>query len=166
MLVTIISDASYCDKTKSAGYGYWIACARSKKGGGGAITVEVEDNNVAEMMGACNALWHAITSGLVQKGDSVLFQLDCQHAIDVMRMKARMESPQRREVMGYINRMVTQYDLSISFRHVKGHTKNPDARSRANRHCDRRAKDAMREERFRRIAANHIPKIEAILNEP
>lgn len=31
MFITVMTDASYCSRTRSAGYGFWIACERGKK---------------------------------------------------------------------------------------------------------------------------------------
>ena len=46
-----------------------------------------------------------------------------------------------------MNYQLRKYNLTIEFRHVKGHTSNQDQRSKAQRFCDERARSAMRLER-------------------
>lgn len=151
MRVTIICDASHCPQFHVAGYGYWIASDRGRKGGGGQILSDVFDNNTAEMMAICNTIWHGINTGLIQEGDQVLIQTDCLAAIDRLGEKLSSTRPQDLQALRYFREVTFGKSLQISWRHVKGHTNLQDARYAANRACDKRAKVAMRAARKKKV---------------
>lgn len=145
MRVTIIADASYCSQHKVGGFGYWIACERGKRPGGGPLRGSVSNSTVAEMMAICRALHEGITQGLIKKGDDVLIQTDCTPAIGMLQaFNANKMTEETKKVIEVFDKLVKQAELKTSFRHVKGHTKLEEARYAANRACDHRAKVGMR----------------------
>lgn len=151
MNVTLICDASYCDRYKVAGYGYWIACTRGKSGGSGRVQVDVDSSGTAEMMAICNTIWRGITDRLIEPGDKLLIQTDCLQAIEVMRGTRGPSHPQEDQVIEYFERTIKRFNLQTEFRHVKGHTHIREARYAANRACDKRAKREMRLARVDKI---------------
>ena len=152
MNVTVISDASYCPDHRVAGYGYWIACARRKVGGGGQIVHEVGDVNTAEMMALANTLWHGISEQIILPGDTILFQTDSLGAIDrLQNIKRVATTEQQKTVQAYFEKTISRLDLAVQFRHVKGHTVLTDARYVANRMCDKRAREQMRAARKAKV---------------
>lgn len=164
MLVTVISDASFCPQYKVAGYGYWIASGRGKQGGSGQIIEEVEDTNSAEMMAVCNAIWHGVTKHLIVQNDSVLVQTDSLAAIDRLRgTRVVTMTDQQKRIVAYYEKTIRRMGLSVSLRHVKGHTVHQEARYAANRACDKRAKVEMRAARKHKIAQTHIDQIKEML---
>mgnify|MGYP001764934985 CR=1 FL=1 len=164
MKITVLSDASYCPKYKVAGYGFWIACARGKLGGGGKIIEEVEDTNAAEMMAICNSIWHGVSEELILRGDELLVQTDSLAAIDRLRgQRVVTLTDQQNRIIAYYEKVVRRLDLKVVLRHVKGHTGNREARFVANRMCDKRAKDHMRAARSAKIAEPYIQQIREML---
>lgn len=166
MNVTILSDASYCPEHKVAGYGFWIACQRGKLGGGGVIIEDVEDTNAAEMMAACNSIWHGVTNGIILKGDELLIQTDSLAAIDRLegRRVVTMTAQQER-IVAYYEKTIRRMELSVVLRHVKAHTGRLEARYTANRMCDIRARKNMRAARKQKIAQPYITAIKELLRE-
>ncbi len=146
MNVTILADASHCPETKAGGYGYWIASARGKKGGSGALKGSISSSTLAEMMAIANAIHHAIKFGLVQAQDVLLVQTDCESAIFAFSKK-RKGSEEEKKVVEYVLRVVRLLSLAIEYKHVKGHTNSSKARFAANNACDRAARKAMRRAR-------------------
>lgn len=145
-------DASYCHTNKVAGYGYWIASGRGKKGGGGPIQSDVDNNNIAEMMAIYNAVWKGLEADLIHNGDELLIQSDSLRAMDSLAHRLRTPpTPQESQVVEYFDRMCNRWGLNVRFKHVKGHSGVQDQRSAANRHCDRRAKDGLRLARLNKI---------------
>lgn len=142
---TIIADASYCNETRVAGYGYWIASDRGKLGGGGRMTTEqVVTSTAAEVMAIANSIHHAIAAGLVQEGDELLVQTDCQGAINAfMRLRPNL-AQQEQHAVKYVEGLEERFKLKIRYKHVEGHSSKPGARFVANHMCDKRAKEAMR----------------------
>lgn len=109
----------------------------------------LESNIVAEMQAVVNALHIATRLTLVQSTDEVLIQTDCMAAIDAFNGTRKSLNGQEREAVQVLHRLRSQLCLSITFRHVKGHTGKKEARFVTNKLCDRRAKEAMRRARAR-----------------
>jgi len=149
MNVTLITDASWCPDQLVSGYGYWVACARGKLGGGGRCTsASVETSTVAEMMGVCNSLFECYKAGYIVRGDRILIQTDCVAAIKAFEgIRFANLNRQERMVVKYLHELQKALDLELTFRHVKAHTQTQDARSVTNRMCDKVAKKFMREAR-------------------
>lgn len=57
MLVTIVSDASFCVDTGAAGYGIWIACDRGKLKLGGRF--KKQDEEFKRSRGLCHCKRHS-----------------------------------------------------------------------------------------------------------
>lgn len=157
MKVTIIADASWCPDTHMGGYGFWIAGERGKLGGGGRLcrSQPVINATAAEMMALCNALYAAFKHELIHFGDEVLLQTDCLAAINIFKGIGTPLSEQEEQALATLQTQRNMFELDFEFRHVKGHTSNPNARSVTNRLCDERAKKFMREARAE-IRTKHI----------
>lgn len=149
MRVTIIADASYDQRYGIGAYGYWIACARGKAPGEGVLRGTVVSSMQAEMMAMVRAIADAVKLRLVEPGDELLVQTDCQAAIDAF-IGRRIRVQSDKIVLDTYELLKDKHNLSFSFKHVKGHTKLREARYAANRACDARAKAAMRAERKKR----------------
>jgi ribonuclease HI len=147
MRVTIIADASHCPDTRAAGYGFWVASERGKRGGGGSMRGTVDSSSAAEMMACVNALFHGCFMGLVQPGDHVLVQTDCIAAIQAFEGQRNSLTKDEREAVRSFRSLRKEKSVSVSFRHVKGHTKRTEARYVTNNLCDKRAKEGMRRSR-------------------
>ena len=63
MKIIVLADASHCPQTKAGGYGFWIASARGKRGGGGQLKGKVDTSTLAEMMAIANAIHQGIVWG-------------------------------------------------------------------------------------------------------
>ena len=87
MLVTIITDASFCPKSGAAGYGYWIASKREKHGGGGYFKQTLRNSTEAEAKAIINGVYHALQKESLMAGDQILVQSDCIPALDMLKGK-------------------------------------------------------------------------------
>lgn len=143
-MVTIIADASYCHETGGAGYGYWTASARGKRGGGGSIKQQVDGSSAAEMIALVNALHLSVQHQLVLEGDHILLQTDCMSAIGAFNGTRTHLTRDERAAKTALFGIKRTGKLTLSFRHVKGHSKRPEARYVTNNLCDERAKAGMR----------------------
>lgn len=149
MRVTIIADASHCTETKAAGYGFWAVSERGKHGGGGSMSKPVDTSSAAELMAIVNGLFFGKMRGIVDAGDHVLLQTDCQRAIDILEGRISTMSKDERAGRKRFYELKREYACTVSFRHVKGHTNRTEARYVTNNLCDKRAKDGMRLARAR-----------------
>ena len=157
VLVTIISDASHCPDTLAGGYGCWIASNRGSMEFGGPLN-DAMDSTEIEAKAACNALHYAITNGLVKRRDIILIQVDALAALEMFngRRKPRLREL---EILEWINNIAARNDLTLRYRHVKGHTNNRDARSRAQQKCDDLARHYMQQERGKRRSSELLKEV-------
>lgn len=156
MRVTIIADASHCPDTGAGGYGFWIASERGKGPGGGPLTGKVDSSGAAEMLALCNALAAGLRHGLIADGDVVLMQTDCQSAILAFSGARTQLSADERKASRFLSEERRKHNLSISFRHVKGHTRRGEARYTTNRLCDQRAREGMLKSRAELKGDSHV----------
>ena len=140
--ITIICDASYCPTTGAAGYSAWLAGSHGRKAFEGPLK-QPRDNNVAETMAIANALWHGFDSGLIKSNTNILIQSDSETAIKVLTGVKAPSTQQYRDALAYVQGLVTRYALIVRYKHVPGHTKGADSRTRAQNHCDTAAKRQM-----------------------
>lgn len=147
MRVTIIADASYCPETRAAGYAFWIASGRGKRGGHGAIKDRVVNNIAAEMMALLNGLHQACVFGLVQPQDEVLLQTDCLAAIAAFENNRKSITKEELELVQYFLKLKSRASVSVVFRHVKGHTRGGEPRLWVSNKCDELAGAGMRQAR-------------------
>lgn len=142
-----MTDASVCP-TGAAGYGFWIVSARGGTPGGGAFKSHIKDGYEGEFKAVVNALSYGVSNNLIQANDDVLIQLDNKGVVDILKGKAK---PREDLEVAYsmLKKMLTTHNLKLKARHVKGHTRVNDQRSKANRMCDMRARLAMKEARQR-----------------
>lgn len=147
MRVTLLTDASFCPNTRIAGYGFWIAAARGKLPGQGVMKNLCRDNVVAEMRAVVYALRAGMIRGVLEKGDEILIQIDCQAAITAFDGTRNILNEEEVETKGYFNKLVKRGEFRIEWKHVRGHSNTTDARSLSNNSCDRRARHEMRKAR-------------------
>lgn len=148
MRVTIIADASWCPMTKVGGYGCWInAGSRGSKAHQAMLNGPSVCAGTAEMKAIALAIHHSVASGLVTSGDHVLIQSDCVGAIDAFNGWRSTLKIEEKEVAEWFRKFTVKYGLSITFKHVKGHSNEAGARFVSNKICDRRAKEEMRRAR-------------------
>lgn len=107
----------------------------------------VESSHAAEMLAVCNSMFAALKFGLVVEGDHILMQTDCMAAIRAFENMRQTKKPQEKEALRYFRELRKERNLTVSFRHVKGHTTRTEARYVTNNLCDQRAKEGMRRAR-------------------
>lgn len=144
--LTIIADASFCSNTKAAGYGVWLAGSHGRKAFEGPLQ-QPRDNNIAETMAIANALWHGLDSGLLKANTNVLIQSDSDTAIKILTGLKAPSCQQYRDAVAYVQGVVSRYKLKLRYKHVPGHTKGADSRTRAQNHCDEQARRQMLRQR-------------------
>lgn len=144
MNVTLIADASYCPDTKVGGWAFWLACRRMKDGRSGKFDSELVDNNDAEMQALCRGLQWGLVHDAIHNGDDLLLQTDCQAAIQAFTGHRKLVKANELKTLEFFHAMVSTFQLSVTFKHVKGHSGRSDARHVTNAICDRLARKNMR----------------------
>lgn len=144
MLVTLMTDASHCQQTGAAGFGFWCVSNRGKLAGGKPLNGKIKDSYEAEAKGVANSLVIGFRSGIIQQGDTVIIQLDNTGVVLGINGKLKKTRKDVKAVLSFIRNFKIQNNLSIECRHVKGHSKKTENRFSANKHCDKLAKEQMK----------------------
>lgn len=148
MLITIITDASWCPDTGAAGWGAWIVCTRGRIITGNAFKQKMRSSSAAELGAVVNAIHTALKSNLIQENDSVLIQSDSLHVVDLISKKRKIPNrPFEIEAMGFLERWVEKYKLTLRTKHVKGHTSGKTKRTWVNNYVDIMSRKHMRKKR-------------------
>lgn len=154
MLVTVFSDASYCDQTSMAGWGAFVISNRGRLRTGGSFKNAVPNSAIAETYAGLNAIYTALRQGLAKPGDNILLQSDCMalkhylfkpcESAENHEMRYREE---RLAIRHSFNKLQFDYALDIELRWVKGHKGNASPRNYCNTVCDSIAKEHMQRAR-------------------
>lgn len=122
---TLIADASWCPDTRAGGWAVWVTVNKDgevfRHNAKGRFKECPASALEAEVWALENGIYVARTKG----AGPILAQSDCTGALGQLRRRYS----------------------DITFRHVKGHTKNQDSRSWVNRWCDRHARRQMKAHR-------------------
>lgn len=170
MLITLFSDASICPTTGCVGWAAWAKCDRGTARGDGALRRLTIDSSVAEAMAVVNGMAIALQKGLVAPGDVLLVQTDNNSVMSVLQGTARRyirRAERKRRQISYTQlheevlrrneeideiaatyaEMVAEMQITVVWRHCKGHRGLEDRRAAVNSSCDERARERMKEAR-------------------
>lgn len=134
---TVITDASFCPKTRSAGWAAWCTINYTVHGipqvnrikRYGKFNMKPRNSTEAERWACYNGVWLAVQAGATD----ILCQTDC---LSVVQSQSH----------GLLYKKIPNA-TKVSFRHVKGHTDREEPRFFVNRWCDKHARIPMEEQR-------------------
>lgn len=143
MRATVITDASFCPKTKAAGWAAWVRIDGRKEPikKYGAFKQSVENSRDAEMLAAINGVFIAAREGATQ----VLVQTDCLAVVHMFEGVTVQQTI--KDAFTRAQAKAGILGLNVSSKHVRGHTNDPASRSWVNRWCDEQAGKEMRAHR-------------------
>lgn len=171
--MTLFVDASFCPKTKAAGWAAWAKSDLYDRGYyfGDLVTIgEPQTSSQAELMGIAHACRVLADHNEFEKLDSVVLQCDSLDALQVIWKNVPSANVARKKDSGrdikWLHYLKIAPNVATSvlliqgvfktipvwLRHVKGHEKGVTGRSHVNETCDKIAKRHMNEERQRRYA--------------
>lgn len=142
MRSTVIVDASFCPETGAAGWASWVRVDGVSEAikYAGRFKSRPENSTAAELQAAINGIWIAARHG----ASVVLVQSDCMAVIHAIRKETKGWVGPLWETALVENGLTS---VSLTAKHVKGHTHNKDVRSWCNRWCDENAGLHMRKDR-------------------
>lgn len=147
MLVTIICDASFCQDTHAAGYGFWIVSDRGRLGGGDVFLTNPPDIATAELWAIVNSVAFAFSRHIAEFGDHIRVQTDCMAVIHLLTEIRAPKHTQEAQAVDTLRLNLRRHAATFTVVHVKGHTRKEEARFVTNRIADKRAKMHMRHRR-------------------
>ena len=142
-----MSDASYCDRTKSNGYGVWVKSDRGHFQCGGNIKGGVDNPQEAEAKAMANALWFAFYQGIAKEGDRLIIQTDCVNNIHAFKNGIKNKNHSALEPLEFCKSLLKEKKCLYELRHVKAHDPSLGNRNYVNDICDKLAGQAMRKQR-------------------
>lgn len=151
MIVTIIADASFCNETSACGWGFAIISDRGRYTSGGSSKYVVGTSTEAEISALVDAILVAYERDLLQKGDHLILQTDCQGAIDAIlgiASKKNRLSEYGKKLAERVRILLDSLTLhKYELRHVPGHTNGSTPRTFVNNKVDSIARMNMRKAR-------------------
>lgn len=138
MRATVITDASFCNRTKSGGWAAYIAYdGGTKERRSGQFRSRPPNSGIAELQAVLNGIWIAYQRG----ARDILIQTDCMAVVHAIKGVGGYASAYRDARLKHFS------DAAIRAKHVRGHTSINDARSYCNRWADAEAGRHMRAQR-------------------
>jgi len=135
---TVITDASFCNHTRAAGWAAWIAADHHERiQRSGVFQTSPPTSAVAELWAAYNGIAIAYQNGARR----ILIQSDCVIVATALR------KPNGKHGFAKFRDEYLPGLENIEYRHVKGHTSLSGSRFYVNRWCDLNAKVHMKRQR-------------------
>lgn len=138
MLITLFTDAGYCDKTNLASWAIWAKFNGQTLRAAGVFKELQTGSEVAEIKAIINGVYLArkkfITPFIKPK---ILIQTDCKVAIEVLVNRASKRVKKKKE-LNELNSIFknTIKDLRFEFRWVQAHQGTITPRNAVNTFCD------------------------------
>jgi ribonuclease HI len=160
-LVTVITDASLDPRSGHAGWAGRAICDGVRKTYSGSIKDSCASIHDVEIAAIANTLHSACRDGLVSEGKAILFQVDNQRTLSVVRIAMRQVSdanhvrnltPVEQRAVDVIVDLIDRHGVGrATARHIKAHKKyhQREARHHVHEAMDRLAKQGMRQARAR-----------------
>lgn len=141
MLVTMFTDASLINQTKSGGWAMWAKSERGTIWNSGPLQGKVDSSNEAEIKAIANGLYYLCNTHIIERGDTVLVTADNNHALRCVLPPRGvfMRAPEIRAAE-MIDSLVADHDLTLRTRHVKAHSGVHEPRLWVHNNCDRHAR--------------------------
>lgn len=155
MLVSVISDASYCPEYKVTGMACWVKSNRTTRGvfkAGVRDDPRIISSTLAELGAAVMGVHVAVRTKVAHYGDTLLIQSDCtgieRYILNPALISNKSPLQIEREMVDVLVRNMNDYGLRYRFKHVKGHqSKDLGGRFAVNVMCDREAYKLMKKRR-------------------
>lgn len=147
MLVTMFTDASLINETKSGGWAMWAKSERGCIQFSGPLKGQCMTSGEAELKAIANGIDILVRSDICIDGDSVLVTADNLQALSALGHSADWGTfckPMKR-ARDIIRQLVEKHQLVIRTRHVKAHSGTGEPRLWVHSQCDRRARQAARQ---------------------
>jgi ribonuclease HI len=148
-LITLFTDASYCQHTRLASFAIWAKCDGQTIRRSGVFKERQPSSTMAELRALVNGLAYVVTKMKPASGSRIIAQVDCLVAIrsltqEPKRLKKRRLIAAERE---FVAQKITGAGISVEYRHVGGHKGTVTARNAVNCWCDQECRRHLREAR-------------------
>jgi len=146
MIITIFTDASYCDRYGIDTYAVWAKYQDETLRYSGVFKVKPPCNNYAEAAALANGICLSIKYFDPPGRTKIIAQTDSVVEIDVLGHRMS-KTKKYKDIYNHIRETIANRSLTLEYRHVKGHNGRSDQRSAVNTWCHRQCIQLLREER-------------------
>ena len=159
MLITLFTDAGYCPIIRRGSFAAWAKADGGTMREHGVLQGELETAGVAEARAVVNGLFLATRKFRPEPSSRVIVASDCEEAMKALTNALTPKAMKRHaDAVAHFQRICDRHQLSVSFRHVKGHSVLTDTRRWVNRWCDKACTRALKEIRRENLAEYNLRK--------
>jgi ribonuclease HI len=155
MLITLFTDASYCNRSRVAAYAAWAKADGRTVRHSGVLRQPVPNSSMAETMALVNGIHLAIAAMRPPAASKIIAQTDCLGAIQALSglLRRAQVIRQYEAVIAAYRDKVAAAGVVVEFRHVRGHKGTVTPRNAVNTWCDEECRRLMRAARSEVLAA-------------
>jgi ribonuclease HI len=146
MLITLFTDASYCDRSRVGAYAAWAKADGRTVRHSGVLKQPVPSSSLAETMALVNGIHLAIAAMRPPSSSKIIAQTDCLTAIQALTgmLKRAQAIRDYAAVIAAYRDKVAAAGVVVEFRHVRGHKGTVTPRNAVNTWCDGECRRLMR----------------------
>jgi hypothetical protein len=108
-------------------------------------------------MAVVNGVFIGLKQGVIEAGDELLIQTDCEAVIQAVLNRRNSISERELEALAVLRKLQAENNLNLEFRHVKAHTRGATKREWVNNFVDKAARKAMRSSRAKNTRGRPNP---------
>lgn len=151
MLITLFTDASFCNRSRIAAYAAWAKADGRTVRHSGVLKQPVANSSLAETMALVNGIYLSIAAMRPPAASKIIAQTDCVAAIEALSGMLRRSHTiqQYAAVVAAYREKIAAAGISVEFRHVSGHKGTATPRNAVNTWCDNECRRLMRAARSR-----------------
>jgi ribonuclease HI len=142
MLITMFTDASFSSTLQRGTWAAWAKAEGTTQRFSGVIKRPLKQSGDAEIAAIANGLHCACRALSPPPNSKFIIQTDSAEAICAYRTVSHAR-PYCQEILAYAQLIASTNQLTLEFRHVKGHKGNATPRHAVNTWCDREARKLM-----------------------
>ncbi|HUN43826.1 MAG TPA: RNase H family protein [Acetobacteraceae bacterium] len=146
MLITLFTDASYCNRSRIGAYAAWAKADGRTVRHSGVLKQSVANSSLAETMALVNGIFVALTAMRPPAASKIIAQTDCLtaiHALTGLLRKAATITQYEAVVVAYREKIAAA-GIIVEFRHVSGHKGTVTPRNAVNTWCDAECRRLLR----------------------
>jgi ribonuclease HI len=154
MLITLFTDASYCNRTQVGAYAVWAKTDGRTVRHSGVLKELVPSSALAETMALVNGIYVTIAAMRPPAASKIIAQTDCLGAIQALSGMLRRAHAVRQfaATVNAYQQKIAASGVTVEFRHVSGHRGTVTPRNAVNTWCDEECRRQMRAARAALLA--------------
>ncbi|MDD2878768.1 MAG: hypothetical protein PHZ23_16240 [Acidiphilium sp.] len=147
-LITLFTDASFCNTSKIAAYAIWAKTSGKTIRHSGLMKSKAPNSHMAETVALVNGIFVVCALMSPEPGSKIIAQSDCVAAINTLMGEHPLRRKASRAIFAPVIRsyreQVKRSGVIVEFRHVRGHQGAVTTRNAVNEWCDNECRRLLR----------------------